>query len=438
MSYSFPTTLVPTTNESAGTNSPAAARNDILTALQTLNAILQGYGVAGGFPAIDANGQTVFGASFLAGINAGTTFPRFTLSSTAYIEYNRTTNSLEYWLNGSKTASVPFSAPFDYNSLTNVPPPDNSVCDLIVSPSGSDPHMMTDLSGATSVYVHQFGGNRISLWDATANIWRIINFNITGISLAGKAAGTCHTLFGYLNNGALALELMQWADYQTYAPLAWSDGVWVKNGDKTRRFLGAVAIDTTAGTTAWVTNNGQAGGNPGAAGGKVAKLLVYSHYNKRPVRLVTCDTTSSWTYGTASWRKANAQAGHYHLVLNANPIGAALSPQSLFRNRYISELNFYGGSGYKGGICIGTEAPDGTSSGPVSWPYGGVSSAGAIYGSGQNPSETQTLTALNEYFCWSGLRRYFPMEYGWLTGYGSGNIVGSNSSGNLFVTELLA
>lgn len=159
--------------------------------------------------------------------------------------------------------------------------------------------------------------------------------------------------------------------------------------------------------------------------------------NKRPVRLVTCDTTSSWTYGTATWRKLNAQTVNYHLVLNGNPIGAAISPQIFFRNKYIAELNFYGGSGYKGGITIGTEAPDGTSSGSVPWQYGGASSVEAIYGSGQNLSETQTLTALNEYFCRAGLRRYFPMEYGWLTGYGSGNIVGSISSGNLFITEVL-
>jgi|GEM_PF-1997797 hypothetical protein len=123
MSYSFPSTQTNTTNLDAGTKSPAAARPDILAAIQNLNNLLLGLGVAGGFAKVDANGNVVLGTGLNFGINGTSGFPRLTLSATAYLEFNTTTNAWDYYLSGVKKGSMPFATPAtnSYTDLLNKP-----------------------------------------------------------------------------------------------------------------------------------------------------------------------------------------------------------------------------------------------------------------------------------------------------------------------------
>jgi hypothetical protein len=87
---------------------------------------------------------------------------------------------------------------------------------------------------------------------------------------------------------------------------------------------------------------------------------------------------------------------------------------------------------------VGSSSPLDNSAGVPSTANGGILAAGAMYGSGQNPSQNQTLEAEFGTYPFIGLVRYYPMEYGYSTGYGSGSILGTSSLGNMLITEIEA
>jgi len=78
-------------------------------------------------------------------------------------------------------------------------------------------------------------------------------------------ASTVYDIFAYNDSGAAKLELCAWTNDTTRATaLAWQNGVYVKTGATTRRYIGSVRTTTTAGQTA----------------DAVLTRLVYSYYNQ--------------------------------------------------------------------------------------------------------------------------------------------------------------
>lgn len=76
--------------------------------------------------------------------------------------------------------------------------------------------------------------------------------------------------------------------------LATQDGVFVKTGDPTRRYLGT--FKTSGAGQAVIDNRSQ--------------RLIWNYYNRRPRSLLKQELTNSWTYGSTSptWRAANNDA----------------------------------------------------------------------------------------------------------------------------------
>jgi hypothetical protein len=68
--------------------------------------------------------------------------------------------------------------------------------------------------------------------------------------------------------------------------LTTQNGVYVKTGDATRRYVGTICINDAGGQT----------------DDTVLERLVYSYVNYKTQRLRVVDATSTWTYGTATWR----------------------------------------------------------------------------------------------------------------------------------------
>lgn len=50
-----------------------------------------------------------------------------------------------------------------------------------------------------------------------------------------------------------------------------------------------------------------------ASGGGTANLMLWNAYNQFPITSLTKDTTTSWTYGTATWRAPNANTTTYRV-----------------------------------------------------------------------------------------------------------------------------
>jgi len=151
----------------------------------------------------------------------------------------------------------------------------------------------SDVTAATTLYANPYKGNRIALYDGTS--WRMRTFTATSLSLSGYAANKNFDIFGYMNGSAFALESVVWTDDLNRATnLAYQDGVLVKMGDATRRYLGTIRTTGTIGQTE----------------DSLTSRYVWNYYNRvlRPMKRL--ESTASWTYTTAAYRQANANAAN--------------------------------------------------------------------------------------------------------------------------------
>ena len=150
------------------------------------------------------------------------------------------------------------------------------------------PVTTSDVTAAETLYFTAFRGNCIALYDGTNWVRRTCSEasidvpDVTGV----------HDVFAYDNAGTVTLEVLVWTDGTNRATaLTTQDGVLVKTGDATRRYLGTF-YSTTAG-------NGQIEDS-------VANRYLWNYYHRVVRSAKSTNTTASWTYTTAGWRQANA------------------------------------------------------------------------------------------------------------------------------------
>jgi hypothetical protein len=149
-----------------------------------------------------------------------------------------------------------------------------------------------DVTAAETLYYTPFKGNTIALFDGTN--WRQYTFTERSIDVP-DATGV-QDVFIYDNAGTLTLELTAWTNDTTRATaLTTQDGILVKTGALTRRYLGTFYA-TTAG-------NGQVEDS-------LAKRNVWNYYHRvvRPMKVV--EATNTWEYSTGSFQQANASAAN--------------------------------------------------------------------------------------------------------------------------------
>jgi hypothetical protein len=90
------------------------------------------------------------------------------------------------------------------------------------------------------------------------------------------------------------LEVLAWTNDTTRATaLTYQDGVLVKNGDATRRYIGSFRTD---------------GSNH--AEDSVANRYLWNYYNRVSRRMSKAFNATSWTYTTATWRQANGSTAN--------------------------------------------------------------------------------------------------------------------------------
>ena len=99
---------------------------------------------------------------------------------------------------------------------------------------------------STTLYYTPTNGNLIGLYN---NIyWIPTVFSEVSIAVP-STTNTMYDCFGCLNGGALTLEAVAWTNDTTRATaLALQDGIYVKSGDATRRYLGSFRTNGTTGT----------------------------------------------------------------------------------------------------------------------------------------------------------------------------------------------
>lgn len=209
------------------------------------------------------------------------TFPAIFLTDGAYRVVLKTSAGVTVWTQDDVD-------PIGLSILRYI---DNRVCDGRLTLTSGTPVTTADVTAATTVYFAPFKGNKIALYDGTQ--WAIYTFSQLSIALGTDAASLPYDVFAYLNAGAVAIERLPWTNGTTRATnLTTQDGVLVKSGDATRRYLGTYRTTSTIGQTE----------------DSLTKRLVWNYCNRVSRSLRRLEDTNSWTYTTDTWRQVNASA----------------------------------------------------------------------------------------------------------------------------------
>lgn len=173
-------------------------------------------------------------------------------------------------------------------------PPVVKVCQGRLTLSSGVPVTTSNVTAATTLYFTPFKGNQIDLYSTTDSAWRQFSFSELSIAVPA-AASTIYDVWIYNNAGTPALELLVWTNGTTRATaLTTQDGVYVKSGDATRRYVGSMYTTGVSGQTE----------------DSDSKRFVWNYYN-RVFRPMSCnDATNSWTYSSSTIRQANGSTAN--------------------------------------------------------------------------------------------------------------------------------
>jgi hypothetical protein len=200
------------------------------------------------------------------------------------------------------------------------------VCDgrLTLSTGVSVPP--AEIASSATVFFTPTIGSRVALY-VTGFGWRVYEFSELSVSVAAYAIDKNLDVFVYDSDGSLALDLVEWSNATLRATaLVYQDGVLVKSGALTHRYLGTVR-KSGAGVTCDTK----------------LKRFVWNFYNRYDRTLLVLEPTDSWTYATANiWQSLNNSA--------ANRVQFVIGWDDTLVNLTASVLCEQSATG---GICIG-------------------------------------------------------------------------------------
>jgi hypothetical protein len=197
-----------------------------------------------------------------------------------------------------------------------------STCEGRVTTETGVPVSTSDRTSQGTIYFTPYLGARISLYDGTR--WKLYTFTERSLALSSLTSGKNYDVFAYDNAGTLTLELSAaWTNDTTRADaLTTQDGIPVKSGATTRRYLGTIR---TTGTT---TTEDSA-----------AKRFVWNLYNRVPrVMKGATEGTDTWSYTSTTFRQANAStanqlayvAGVADAIVRAQVVGFAFNANNVY------------------------------------------------------------------------------------------------------------
>lgn len=164
--------------------------------------------------------------------------------------------------------------------------------DFRLTLTSATPVATSDVTGATTIYCTPYRGNKIALYDGTN--WNIRSSAEFSIALGTLTSGKPYDVFCYDNSGTPTLEILAWTNDTTRATsLTRQDGVLVKSGAATRRYLGTFYTTSTTTTE-----------------DSIANRYLWNYYNRVSRQMQRFETTVTWTYTTATFRQANANSAN--------------------------------------------------------------------------------------------------------------------------------
>jgi hypothetical protein len=171
----------------------------------------------------------------------------------------------------------------------------------------------TDQTAKTNVYFTPYQGSKIGLYSGTE--WKVYAFTELTLALGTLTSGKNYDVFCYDNSGTLTLESLAWtSDTARATALVAQDGVWVKTGATTRRYLGTFRTVSTT-TTELVFGGADT----------AARIYLWNAQNRVPVAVRTLDSTNSYAYNSSTIRQRNGSANNQINVLQGLTGESAIS-----------------------------------------------------------------------------------------------------------------
>lgn len=162
-----------------------------------------------------------------------------------------------------------------------------SVCDFRLTLTTGVPVTITDVTGATTIYASPYGGTSIGLYDGTN--WHVRTSAEFSLALGTLTSGKPYDVFCYDNSGVPTLESLVWtSDTARATALTLQNGVLVKSGATTRRYLGTFYTTSTTQTE-----------------DSIANRYLWNYYKRADREMFVHDTTDTWNYTTSTTRQAN-------------------------------------------------------------------------------------------------------------------------------------
>lgn len=250
---------------------------------------------------------------------------------------------------------------------------DIASCDGRMTLTTAVPVTTSDVTAATTIRFTPYAGNRCPTYSGTA--WVMRTFAELSLSLGADAANLPYDLFVYDNAGTLALERTAWTNDTTRATaLTTQDGVLVKSGATTRRYLGTYR---TTGTVGQTEDSNQ-------------KRYVWNYYHRVPRPMRQIETTDSWNYTTATWRQANAATtNQLDVVVGVAEVPVLILVQHMATST-VAGTNFF--------TSIGQDSTTAFIS-------------GSVVGAGSGAGSVQSITASYQGFPPIGRHFYTWLEY---------------------------
>lgn len=207
-----------------------------------------------------------------------------TPSSGNIIVYSKV-DGLLYWKDSAGTEYPVFY------SAANITQPIN-IQEFRLTLTTATPVTTADVTAAGTLYCTPYKGNRIALYDGSS-VWNIRTSSEFSLALTATS-GKPYDVFCYDNAGTPTLETLVWTNDTTRATaLVYQNGVLVKSGATTRRYLGTFYASGTNTTE-----------------DSYVKRYLFNYYNRVKKPLKRFEATTTWNYTTATIRQANASTSN--------------------------------------------------------------------------------------------------------------------------------
>lgn len=182
----------------------------------------------------------------------------------------------------------------------------NNLCSGRLTLTSGTPVTTADVTAATTLYFTPYKGNTISLYDGSSS-WVTLSFS--ELSLAVPATTSqMYDIFAYNNSGVVAIEALAWtSDTARATAIALQNGILVKSGATTRRYLGSMRTTTVSGQTE----------------DSLLKRYVWNRDHQVMRRMQRYESAATWAYTSDTVRQANGSTSNqvdFIIGYEENPI----------------------------------------------------------------------------------------------------------------------